>query len=65
MNQSPFLAWMKHAKKPATLVNTLSVRLDDPTLGRLVAGAKSQRRLLSDYVRLLLLERAEREHAGV
>jgi hypothetical protein len=49
---------MNRQKKPASLVNTLSVRLDDATFARLVAAARNQRRRLSDYVRLLI-ERIE------
>jgi hypothetical protein len=41
-------------KKSATLIHTLSVRIDQPTLDRLVAGSVGQRRRLSDFVRLVL-----------
>jgi hypothetical protein len=41
-------------KKLATLVYTLSVRIDRPTLDRLVSAAVSQERRMSDLVRLLL-----------
>ena len=51
---------MTRTKKPATLLNTLSVRLDDATFAGLVASAKSQQRHLSNYVHLLI-ERAEHE----
>lgn len=54
---------MTRTKKPATLLTTLSVRLDDATFARLVAASQRERRTLSDYVRLLL-ERAEREHSA-
>ena len=47
-----------------TLLNTLGVRLDDATFARLVAAATSQRRTLSDHVRLWL-EECESEHPGV
>ena len=51
------------AKKTATLLNTLSVRLDDATFARLLAGAKCERRQLSEYVRLLI-EGADSEHVA-
>ena len=53
---------MTRTRKPATLLNTLSLRLDDATFARLVAAARTDRRQLSDFVRLLL-ERAERRQA--
>ena len=53
---------MMNPKSVPILVNTLSVRLDQPTYARLLAAARDQRRKLSDYVRLLL-ERTERESA--
>jgi uncharacterized protein (DUF1778 family) len=49
---------MKPMPKPATLLNTLSLRVDDATYARIVAAAKRERRRLSDYIRLLI-ERAE------
>jgi hypothetical protein len=55
---------MKPIKRPAALLNTLSVRLDDATYAGLVAAANGQRRQLSDYVRLLI-ERAEPGQARV
>ena len=55
---------MTRTRKPATLLTTLSVRLDDATFARLVAGANSQHRKLSDFVRMLI-ERAERERPKV
>ena len=45
---------MKPTPKPATLLNTVSVRVDDDTYARIVATARSERRRLSDYVRLLI-----------
>jgi predicted DNA-binding protein len=51
---------MERPKKPATLLNTLSVRLDDATFTRLNAAAERERRVLSEYVRMLI-ERTERE----
>jgi predicted transcriptional regulator len=45
---------MNNPKKKATLLTTLSVRLDDETFTRLVTAAKKQRRPLSEFVRLLL-----------
>lgn len=50
---------MTRSRKPATLLNTLSVRLDDATFARLVDASKRESRSLSDYVRLLV-ERWER-----
>ena len=45
---------MTRIRKPATLLTTLSVRLDDATFARLVAASKREHRSLSDYVRLLV-----------
>ncbi len=45
---------MTRTKKTATLLTTLSVRLDDATFARLVAAANRENRLLSDFVRLLI-----------
>jgi hypothetical protein len=56
---------MTRTRKPATLLNTLSVRLDDATFARLVAASQRQRRSLSDYVRLLVDEQQRKqEHAA-
>lgn len=56
---------MTRIRKPATLLTTLSVRLDDATFARLVAASKREHRSLSDYVRLLVEEHQRRqEHAA-
>ena len=54
---------MTRTKKTATLLTTLSVRLDDATFARLVTASQRERRSLSDYVRLLV-EAYQREHAA-
>jgi hypothetical protein len=40
----------------------MSVRLDDATFRRLAAAAEGERRLLSEYVRLLIERSAESEN---
>jgi hypothetical protein len=47
---------MTRTRKPATLLNTLSVRLDDASFAELVDASKREHRTLSDYVRLLVEE---------
>jgi predicted DNA-binding protein len=54
---------MTRPKKTATLLTTLSVRLDDATFARLVAASQRERRTLSDYVRLLV-ERCQTQHTA-
>lgn len=55
---------MIRTKKPATLLTTLSVRLDDATFARLVAASQRERRTLSDYVRLLVTECQRKQEHG-
>ena len=49
---------MNALTKVPTLINMLSVRLDDVTFARVLAAARLEHRQLSCYVRLLL-ERCE------
>lgn len=48
---------MNRSRRPATLLNTVSFRVDADTFARLVAAAEREDRLLSTYIRMLV-ERA-------
>ncbi len=54
---------MKRIRKPATLLNTLSVRLDEATFAQLIAAAELERRVLSEYVRVVI-EQTLRDPVG-